>query len=147
MRGKCQVSSFIASPGYIGIDEWGGVEVIATITGGVSGEILIDDIEFWDSTNARWVSSPPTLLIGSDIGFRVPVKNTSSSKSHMKLRVEVCRPGRTSGVTPEVYHSLDPGETMDFEFGTDFPNVYNFPSGDEEGDYTIIELILYADVY
>jgi len=143
MRGR------IASPAYSRVDEWTGTEVIARIEAGVGlgGIIHLEDIEFWNSVNETWVSSPPLLPVGSDIGFRVPVENPGDVKQHMKLRVEVCRPGRISGVTPELYHALNAGETRIFEFGTDFFGVYNFPAGDEEGEYTIVELILYADVY
>jgi len=132
---------------YSSVDEWAGTEVIARIEAGVGGIIYIDDIEFWDSADGIWVSSPPLLPAGSDIGFRVPVENTSGVKIHAKLRAEVCRPGATSGVTPELHKVLEAGETVNFEMGTDFFGVYNFPAGNDVGEYTIVELILYADVY
>lgn len=135
------------SPDYSRVYEWEGTKVIATIEAGVEGEIFVGEMEFWDSIGAEWVSSPPTLPVDSDMGFRVPVRNTGSYKQHMKLRAEVARPGKTYGVDIEVYHSVEAGETELFEFGTDFPGVYNFPSGEEEGSYTVVSLILYADVY
>jgi len=145
-RGKSLLAR-IGSPDYENVDTWVGNKVIAHIAGGVAGDILVEQMEFWDSSSSRWVSTPPTLPLDSDIGFRVPVVNTGGYKQHMKLRANVARPGRTSGVDIEVYHPLDSGEKKLFEFGTDFFGVYNFPSGSELGDYTITKLKLYAEIY
>lgn len=154
MRGKAAIKedigvaiAGIGSPAYESVDTWAGSKVIAYIAGGVAGDILVGQMEFWDSSSDKWVSTPPTLPLDSDIGFRVPVVNTGGYKQHMKLRANVARPGKTSGVDIEVRHPLNPGETRFFEFGTDFFGVYNFPSGSEVGDYTVVELILYADIY
>lgn len=131
---------------YERVAEWTGRGVVAIIEAGagLAGDILIDELEFWDDVNGEWVDSPPTLPLDADIGIRVPIKNTGSARQHMRLKAKLEKPSGLSGGTFYVYHPLDPSEIRDFEFTED---VANWPSGDQEGDWLLLYLYLDADIY
>lgn len=128
--------------------EWDVVEENAPIcTPNPSGEILLDQMEFWDSVAEEWIPYPPSLPLGADIGFRVPIRNTSTVKQHMRLRAYVIRPDGKGG-DAHIHTTVDAGQTKICDFRRDaYPPVYNFPQGNKVGDWAVSELKLDADIY
>ena len=134
----------MASPGYVKVDEWSDSQVIASIeAAGVADGILSTAFEFWDDVNGEWINYPPTVPFGSIIGIRASVFNPTDYKEHMKVEVELYDPGDTCRYI-RVYHPVEAHDIEYFEFDSNLPV---FPPGNEEGDYVITRVTLYADIY
>lgn len=145
MRGKSTIMesigvaiASIGSPAFEEVDTWEGDVVIARIAApALSGYIRGETIRFWNDLLGEYVMSPPSVPLGSMIGFSVAVVNTSPVTVYTSMYSWVRYPGGSRSK-----HYADVTKLISPSGGAILETTFTAPALYGAGDYTLEEIYL-----